>query len=334
MADKEVSINSGLADWGSVCYKLSGGCYLGCTPRLNIKITGTHRARKGAQERFMKSTIALFLIFVFITPLLAKDPAPAAAQTPSSASMTTTSLNTKETEVKDYKGFLEYNKKHAIVRANDLGEIQLDRNEARFPNKKIKIFKKFTERTKEEVGFLSTDKRRVAVFNRKDVSFKIFNNLGEKISDITLSQFPKRGLFAFSDTRIFAISPSFDGPGGFEIFTSTGRFIKWIDAGDIEGYAVSNTQKYFAVTTLENDFAYFKLFDLDGNVLWMQVVAQGGNTSVIFSYDDEYVIVKMPEYWIRRSKAPPYNSERKVNKLYIINIAAQRIVAEEDYVGQ
>ena len=282
----------------------------------------------------MKSTIALFLIFVFITPLLAKDPAPAAAQMAGSSPATQSSSKIEKEEVKDYKDFIKYNKKHAIIRIGDPGEIQLDKDGIRFPGKKTREYIKDRDGDKDEVGFLSTDRRQSGIFNLRDKSFKVLNSSGKEIKKTKLSQFPLGVDFAFSDTRVFAISPSFDGPGGFEIFTSTGRFIKWIDAGDIEGCAGSNTQKYFAVTTLENDFAYFKLFNLDGNVMWTQLIARGGNTSITFSYDDEYVVVKMPVYWIRRSKVPPYNSERKENKLYIINISDQRIVAEEDYVGQ
>ena len=256
---------------------------------------------------------------------------PVMAQKASSGTVTNSRTSTKEIEVKGYKSFQDYEQKYFTADNLQLADIHVDKDFVNFANKKRKALKKSKYQTNEEVAFLSSDKKRLGIFNRKDASFITFDEFGGKVKEIVLSQFPARGVFVFSDTRIFAISPSFDGPGGFEIFSSTGLFIKWVDAGDIEGYSISSTNKYFAVTTLENDASYFKLLDLDGNILWKCPIARGAKASITFSSDDRYALIRLPEYWVRTNKTPPYKSVRKANKLYVVDIANQRLISEENY---
>jgi len=259
---------------------------------------------------------------------------PAIAQMAGSAPATAASSKLQTIEVKDYKSFLEYNKKHAIIRAGDLGEIQLDKNEMRFPNKKTKAFKNHTDGARDEFGALSVDKRKVSVFNRRDRSFKIFDNSGKELRKTILSRFPAGVNFIFSDTKIFAISPTMDGPGGFEAFTSTGGYIKWFDVGDIQGFKVSATQKYFMLTAGKSQTGdFFIIFDMAGNELWKHPIVPGWDALIEFSPDDRFVSVKLPRYWIKAKETDPYATVRKTNKLYVIDIDNRRIVSEEDYVN-
>lgn len=239
--------------------------------------------------------------------------------------------NDAKEDVKNYKSFLEYNKKHAIVRTDDLGEIQLDKDGIKFSAKNIRAFGKNSIGEKKEIGSLSTDKRHVGVYNLRDESFSVLDGTGKEIRKNTFSKSPKGVNSAFSDTRIFIISPSFDGSGGFEMFTSTGGFLKWLNVEDVEGYAVSNTNEYFGVTTIGRNLHYFRLFNMEGNELWKQPIVPGWNAQIEFSPDDRFVSIKIPKYWIKAKETDPSETLRKTNKLYLVDVKNRRIVSEEDY---
>lgn len=274
----------------------------------------------------MNRNILCFCIGVVLCVAL-----PATALVSGTASTKATPIKTKRVEVTDYKSFKEYIANEEVSLARPHKGIQLNHDSVKFLNVKMEL-KKTAQGTNEEVAYLSADKTKVGVFNRRDTSFKIFDEAGKVLKNVILSQFPLMGVFAFSESVIFAISPSFDGPGGFEIFSPTGKFIKWVDSGDVEGYVISNKDKYFAVTTLDKDSAYFKIYDFDGNLLWEQAIVIGSKSVIQFSLDDRYAVVKLPKYWIRKSATPPYKSERRENKLYLIDVERKAIVSEEDYV--
>lgn len=237
----------------------------------------------------------------------------------------------KEREVKDYKTFLEYNVKHANTGSKNIGGIQADKNEIKFPNKKTIKLLKSADGDRLELGSLSPDKQHIGIFNRKDRSFKVIDSSNIEERKVVLSKFPKGGVFAFSDSRIFAISPGMDGSGGFEMFTSTGGFVKWYDVGDVEGNAVSNTQKYYGVTTNGRDAYLFRLYNMNGNELWNHAIVPGWNALIEFSPDDKYVSVKIPKYWVKAKESDSKETVRKTNKLYLFDIETGKVISEGNY---
>ncbi len=238
---------------------------------------------------------------------------------------------TSKIEVKDYKSFLEYNKRNTVSLSGDLGDIQLSSNAIIFPGNITKAFTRDEKGEKDEVEFLSMDGRQVGIFNLWDKSLKVLNTSGKEIRRVTLSHFPAGVQFAFSDKAIFAISPAFDGPGGFELFNSTGMFVKWVASEDVAGYTVSNTQKYFAVTTVGHYGYFFRLYDMNGEELWKQPIVDVGETQIKFSSDDRFAIVKIPIYWVKAKETDQHETVRKTNKLYVLDIENHKVISEEDY---
>jgi len=78
-----------------------------------------------------------------------------------------------------------------------------------------------------------------------------------------------------------------------------------------------------------NDF--FRVYDMDGNELWKHEISGTHEVKMELSYDNRFVAIKMPEYWVYPNKTDPYHSTRKENKLYLFDIAKRILVSEEDY---
>ena len=254
------------------------------------------------------------------------------SSTRTDATISTADVSTETVEVNDYKSFLEYNKKQVGIPDSSIGEIKLKKNEISFSDKITRHFLKNSTGENDEVGFLSGDKNYAGVFNLRDRSLRIFNNSGNETRKITLSKFPKGVEFVLANNRIYAISPSFDGPGGFEIFKSTGGYIKWVNIGDVTGYAVSNTSKYFFITAgkqITGD--YFFVYDMHDNELWRLRIAAVEETRIFASPDDRFVAIMVPKYWVKAKETDKYETVKKTNKLYVLDILNHKVVSEEDY---
>jgi len=242
---------------------------------------------------------------------------------------------TAPTEVSNYKTFVTYNKR--LIPANTTqNNISIDKTAIVFPGKTTYQFKKFEDGRIYELGFLSSNKDQAAVFSWVNKSFDIYNSSGAKITSALLKDFhPGReggATFTFSNTRIFLIPRSLYGCGGFEIRTSTGSLIKRLDICDLAGYTISYDQKLFLVASMDtgpNDF--FRVYDMDGNELWKHEISGTHEVKMELSYDNRFVAIKMPEYWVYPNKTDPYHSTRKENKLYLFDIAKRILVSEEDY---
>lgn len=240
---------------------------------------------------------------------------------------------TTPTEVSNYETFVTYNKK--LIPANTTqSNISLDKTEIIFPSKATYQFKKLEDGEIYEEGFLSPNKDQAAVFSWVSYLFDIYNRSGEKIKSTLLLDLPfkESGTLTFSNTRIFLIPRSLYGCNGFEIRTSTGSFIRYLNICDMAGYAVSYDQKLFLVASMDKGTdGFFRVYDMDGNELWKHEIASAREARIELSNDNRFVAIKMPEYWVYPNKADPYHATRKQNKLYVFDIVKHILVSEEDY---
>lgn len=235
------------------------------------------------------------------------------------------------TEVSNYSTFIDYSK--GLIPANTTqNNIYIDKAGIVFPGKITYQFKKLEDGRIYERGFLSSNKDQAAVFNGVTSLFEIYDSSGTKTKSALLSDLPKGVTFTFSDTRIFLIPRSLYGCGGFEIRTSTGGFIKRLNICDMAGYAVSYDQKVFLVASMDTGpNCFFRVYDMDGNELWKHEISSASEARIQLSYDNRFVAIKMPEYWVYPDKTDPYNATRKENKLYLFDIVKRILISEEDY---
>jgi len=253
--------------------------------------------------------------------------------TPYAAAQNTPILEQTTIKVKDYKTFTRYNAQLTPIHLLR-DTISLGKDKIVFPSKAEYQFKKLEDGRIIEIGFISSNGTLAAVFNWETSSFDIFSKTGTKISSTTLANLPFRegGTFTFSDTRIFIIPESLYGCEGFEIRTSTGGFIRDLNICDMEGYTVSYDQKLFLVASMDvGPNCFFRVYNADGNELWKHKIHHASNVKIELSFDNRYAAVKLPEYWLYKNEAAPYQSTRKENKLYIFDIARQKLISEEDY---
>lgn len=255
---------------------------------------------------------------------------PAVAQAGDSVAETTSSSETGKNEVKDYASFKkhvenEYKKLKVIPTTIETGPV---RNVLR--KKGIELSSATIWATSKD-GFRhawqSPDNKGVAVIDGKSRQIEIYNATGELRRKIPFSKYPD-GSLAFSDTRLFIVKPCLSYDLGFEIYNSSGTLIKDYKEECVDGYLVSNNQKYFAVIAgAPNTGNYFVLYDMEGNELWRQSIVLGGNVkSLQFSLDDRFAILKMPIYW--EGTGNQFRHERKV---YLLDIENRRLMSEENY---
>lgn len=249
------------------------------------------------------------------------------------------SLTEKTTsiEIGNYKAFIDYRKRLIPADAAQ-NHITMDKTGIVFPSKVTYQFKKFEDGRIYEEGFLSDNKDKAAVFSWVSKSFDIYNSSGAKITSAFLKDFhPGREdgvTFTFSNTRIFLIPQSLYGCGGFEIRTSTGSLIKRLDICDLAGYAVSYDQRLFLVASMDpgpGTDGFFRVYDMGGNELWKHKISSAQEAKIELSYNNRFIAIKMPEYWIYPNKTDPYHATRKQNKLYLFDITKRILVSEEDY---
>jgi len=277
----------------------------------------------------MKSFIALLLISVFITPLPAKDPDPAAVQTASSSPKTGLYSTKEINTVKNYRDFLSYVKNIQGNTKLSTNSITIDQNKVVFANKKEKNLKKDKDNTPSESVHLSPNSGGVAFFDRHNRDVYFFDSNGIQLSRMRLSQYPN-GAIAFSGPNVFVVHNCFEDSGGFEIYSSTGYVERWIDAGCITGYAFSTESNSFAVTTSISDASYFILYDAHGNELWKENISYGPKSQISFSPDNAFILIKLPYYWeFAKNSNGKDNLLRK--KLYIMDIGRRIVVSEENY---
>lgn len=234
-------------------------------------------------------------------------------------------------KVMDYKSFLEYVRQNAPVLKDDKGRINIDRNGITFPGKPKRMFAKSKENLTAEWGYLSTDKRRIAISAEGTHLVKILDNSGRELRIVTMPKFMD-GALAFSNTRIFNMKSTMDDNGGVEIYTSTGQFIKLVDAHkEVSIHSVSNTEKYFGVVVGNSqDGDMFVLYDMDGNRLWEYKIVEGEG-EIVFSPDDKFAILKLSRYWVSKDSADRYRTIEKERKVYIFDIKTRKLISEEDY---
>lgn len=280
----------------------------------------------------MKSLIPLLMISIFITPLVGKDPAPAAAQAAKFTSATSTSPTIEKKEVKDYKGFLEYaaTREQMAVNAGKAASLK--------PDDVIKLTQEGIELSETKPLGRSNDlmkeaylgnNKQIAVYNRKSHKVRIVSNDGRLIREGKISKFHREsGVLAFSDNRVFVVGGMIESNGGVKIFDYDGNLINEVNPGFIGGYAVSNNQKYFAVTAGKPETGdYFILYDMAGKELWRQRTVMGGNVKINFSRDDKFAVIKMQDYWIKIGSG----TTGKERKLYLIDVDAHKVISEETY---
>ncbi|MDO8805230.1 MAG: hypothetical protein Q7R35_12445 [Elusimicrobiota bacterium] len=254
---------------------------------------------------------------------------PVAAQTASSATVTTAASKTKKIEVKDYKGFKSYiENEQAKLKTKPL---TIENGTVKDKLKKIGL--EFSPARRwahskdgEKTAYPSPDKKGISVVNNKLQQVEIYNANGTIIRKVPFSKYPA-GAIAFSDARLFLVKEDVGGCFGFEIYNFSGELFKNIDKECVDGYVVSNKQKYFAVTSGSPKIGdYFVLYNMDGDELWRKKVVLGGKAEIQFSSDDKFAIVKMPIYWEGTE-----NKSRKERKLYLFDIENKKIISEENY---
>lgn len=180
-------------------------------------------------------------------------------------------------------------------------------------------------------AYKSPDKNGVAVIDGKSRHVEAYHANGKLLWRFPFLEYPD-GIIAFSNTRLFVIGDGFGGCFGFKVFNSDGKTIKEIKDECVEGYMVSNTQKYFAVTSFTSDLDnHFVLYDIDGNELWRQKGVIGDHAEIQFTLDDKFVLIKIPRYWEEDKKFLPSKNVLKRNKAYVLDIGNHRVLSEEDY---
>lgn len=268
-------------------------------------------------------------ISVLICSLVFVGVSPAFSQIISSSPVVPTSSEAEKIQVKDYTGFKkytenEYKKLKVIPTTIENGPVNnvLKEKGIEFSTRSIRALSSDGEK----VAYQSPDKKGISLLDKKLRHVEIYNGNGETIRTVPLPKFPD-GVIAFSADRLFVIKGCFGWRLGFEIYDSAGKLVKNIDENCIDGYVVSNNQKYFAVTGGMPDTGdFFILYDMAGNEVWRQKVIFGEDAKIQFSLDDKFAIVKMPIYWEGTE-----NKSRKERKVYLLDIENHKLVSEENY---
>ena len=178
---------------------------------------------------------------------------------------------------------------------------------------------------KKRLAYLSPDRKGVALMDHVTRSVNILGANGEILRRIP---FPPKieGFVGFSTTRLFDFKGGFgDSDGGFYVYDNAGRLIKKVeDCGTVDVFMVSNNQKYVFVTASLPDVGDFVvMYDMNGVELWRKQTEMGGKTEIRFSLDDEYVLVKMPIYWVK--------GNARANQLYLFRVDNGELISEEHY---
>lgn len=260
---------------------------------------------------------------------LCAGPYPVMAQKASSGPVPTTTSKHKQIEVKDYKSFNEYVSNEDAKRTTR----PVTTDNSLFRNKMKAIGLDFsttsrwsTTRNKKLTAYLSPDKRNVAVMDWTTKHVRIFDGKGGLLKNVPLSQYSD-GVILFSDTRLFVIETGFRGCSGFKVFNHSDDLLWKNTEICVDGYAVSNTYKYFAVAgdSLQNG-SQFALYDMDGHVLLKETTAIGRQIEIQFSTDDKFVLVKMPFYWLKGN-----DDLLKKQKAYLFDTETKQLIKEESY---
>ena len=254
---------------------------------------------------------------------------PVVAQAGDSVAETRSSSETEKNEVKNYKSFTkhvenEHRKLKVTPTTIENGPIKsvLREKGIEFSTRSIRASTK--DNTK--VAYQSPDKKGISLLDTKLRHVEIYNSNGEIIRTVPLPKFPD-GAIAFSTNRLFVIKGCFGWRQGFEIYDLSGNLVKDVDEDCVDGYVVSNNQKYFAVTGgMPSTGDFFIIYDMDGNEVWRQKVVLGGDAKIQFSLDDKFAIVKMPIYWDGVN-----NKSRKERKVYLFDIFGHKLISEENY---
>ena len=248
----------------------------------------------------------------------------------------TAALNGITPMVADYKSFLEYGVKseQLAVKAGKRASMQADETfKLKDENIELSGGKPFTESNDyKKEAYLGAEKQ-IAIYDKKTHKVRILDVGGRLIREVKISKFHHdSGMLAFSDTRIFVIGDVLESNGGFKVFDNNGNLIKEVNPGFVDGYSVSRTAKYFAVTAGGPKIPYsFILYDMDGKELWKQKIISGGHARIDFSRDDKFASIKLPDYWITDETSVPHKTISKEKRVYVIDIVNRNIIAEEDY---
>lgn len=235
---------------------------------------------------------------------------------------------TETIKVKDYKSFRNYTENEQSKLKTKPLTIETGGVKDKFMKMGMEFSPKrrWAQSNDGKIAYPSPDKKGIALIDNKLQHIEIYAVNGEVIRRIPFSKYPEGGI-AYSDTRLFLIKEEIGGCFGFEIYNSSGVIIKSIGKECVDGYIVSNNQKYFAVTSGSPYIGdYFVLYSIDGVELWRQKVLIGGNAEIQFSLDDKFAIVKMPVYWEANEK-----KTRNKRKVYLFDIENRKVISEENY---
>lgn len=149
---------------------------------------------------------------------------------------------------------------------------------------------------RKKTAYLSPDRKGVALVDGATRSVNILNDKGEVIQRIPVKR-PIEGLLGFSETRFFDFKGGFgDYEGGFYIYDFNGELVRSVaDSGIVDRFAVSNNQKYFAITSGTPDFGDFiALYDMQGERIWRTKIDALGDSEIMFTRDDKFLLLKVP----------------------------------------
>ena len=231
-------------------------------------------------------------------------------------------------DVKDYKTYLKYAAESEQVALKAGKAPSMSANDVvRLKDEGIELSEaKPVSQTKDNRKEVYLGRRKqVALYDKNTHKVKILDANGKSIREGKISKFSRdSGVLAFTETRVFVIGGILESNGGFKIFDYAGKLIREVNPGFVDGYAVSNTSKYFAVTAGGPKLpSYFILFDMDGKEVWKQQIPTTGHAKIDFSRDDRYAVIKLPIYWDKNVK--------KERKLYVIDVSNLKIITEEEY---
>lgn len=250
------------------------------------------------------------------------------------ASSDTPPASHKKIHVKDYQSFLEY------AEVVEQAAIEKNNPALRRPNETIKYGgvelsdKNPSQSLKDDAQFayLSPDNKGMAVIDNQAHNISIIDNNGKLIRKGKIAQ-RNPDYILFSDTRLFAIGGILSSNGGFKIYDYEAKLIKHVKTDFVDGCIVSNSQKFFAITaSAPRTPNLFILYDTEGNELWRSEIAIADHAKIIFSRDDKYAVVKLPNYWEVDKKSKLVKRINKKNKLYVLDIETHKVISEENYI--
>lgn len=236
--------------------------------------------------------------------------------------------------VKDYKSFSEY------ASLSDQVATASGKPALRKPNETIVYGgaelseKKPTQSLKDgaQFAYLSPDNKGMAIIDSQAHNISIIDNNGKLIRKGKIAQ-RNPDYILFSDTRLFAIGGVLSSNGGFKIYDYEAKLIKHVKTDFVDGCVVSNSQKFFAITAAAPRTPnLFILYDIEGNELWRSEIAIADHAKIVFSRDDKYAVVKLPNYWEVDKKSKLVKRISKKNKLYVFDIETHKVISEENYI--